>query len=511
MTDQQRADCSAREGFPLDTTPFQDALARQGTWFDRAYTAVPVCGPSRVSMLTGRYPSAHRVRENRGLGYATYEKDLIDVMSEQGYATALVGKNHSHLKKDRLDHMFLLNHTAGYGTDAPRTEQEAAFDQWLKDLNNHTLAEATPFPLECQGPYRAVTDAQSWIRSVQEEEAERPFFLWLSFAEPHNPYQVPEPYFSLFPPESLPPLATDRSALEHKGFKWKLARRLAEHYHERFEEEIPWSRTHYYGLMRLVDDQIRRFADFLDEEGLRENTILIFVSDHGEFAGEYGLVRKGPEVPEVTMRVPMFVVGPGIRADASPHPAHVSLVDLFPTLCEAIGADVPRGVQGRSLWPLLTGGDYPQEEFVSAYAEQGFGGLHYTEDDEIDLDHCRTPGGLKDTYDSLNTYSQSGTMRMVRKGDWKLVYDMQGDGQLYHLREDPYELDNRYGQPGVEAIQAELVAELATWLLRVQDPLPYPKDKYRMKTDPRNYWTPYRPKGHTTDAPDPGEEKRERE
>ena len=102
MTDQQRADVSAREGFPLDTTPFIDELASRGVWFSRAYTPVPICAAARISLLTGRYPSAHRVRENRGIQYATYHQDLIDVLQANGYATALCGKNHSHLTPERV-------------------------------------------------------------------------------------------------------------------------------------------------------------------------------------------------------------------------------------------------------------------------------------------------------------------------------------------------------------------------------------------------------------------------
>ncbi|NIV28956.1 MAG: sulfatase-like hydrolase/transferase, partial [Anaerolineae bacterium] len=198
MTDQQQAAASAREGFPLDTTPFLDNLAREGMWFDRAYTAAPVCGPARVSILTGRFPSAHRVRVNHHRHLATYEQDLVDVVRGAGYATAMIGKNHSHLTPDRLDHWFELSHEGGSGEG--RTDHEKAFDRWMDDLNHGVSMEPTAFPPECQGPYRAVSDAQEWVRSIKG----RPFFIWLSFAEPHSPYQVPEPYFSLFPPETLP-------------------------------------------------------------------------------------------------------------------------------------------------------------------------------------------------------------------------------------------------------------------------------------------------------------------
>jgi arylsulfatase A-like enzyme len=481
MTDQQRADTSAREGFPLDTTPFLDSLARQGVWFDHAYTAAPICAPARVSLLTGRFPSAHHVRENRATACAVYERDLIDVLREQGYATGLSGKNHSHLTPERLDHWFSLMHNGGQGEG--RTADERAFDDWLAALPARIGVTPTPFPLACQCPYRAVSDAQHWVRSLDGQ----PFFLWLSFPEPHNPYQVPEPYFSLFPPETQPPVGVGAEALARKGFKWQFLRELGEYAHPNYAELIPRARANYFGMLRLIDDQVRRFVTFLDEQGLRENTLLVFLSDHGDFAGDYGLVRKGPEMPEVLMRVPLFVTGPGIRADEQPCADFISLVDLVPTLCEALGVPTPAGVQGRSLWPLLTGGDYPAAEFASVYAEQGVGGLHYGPDDALDFEHCLIRRGNEATFDELNSYSQSGAMRMLRRGDWKLVCDMLGQCQLYDLARDPLELDNLYGQADYTGIAQTLLAELLGWTIWTQDPLPYPPNGYRRKANPRNY------------------------
>jgi arylsulfatase A-like enzyme len=229
----------------------------------------------------------------------------------------------------------------------------------------------------------------------------------------------------------------------------------------------------------------------LREKGRYDNTIFIYLGDHGDFVGEYGLVRKGPELPECLARIPMFFVGPGITAGAQPHKAHISIVDIMPTLCEALGLALPVGVQGRSLWPLLTGGEYPSEEFASIYVEHGFGGLHYTADDKLDP---VKEGAINKavSFDCLNSWSQSGTMRMLRKGDWKLVFDMQGAGQLYNLAKDPVELENLYDRGEVGAIQQQMVSELLAWTLRVQDPLPLPRRRYIMKTDPRNYWSPYR-------------------
>ncbi len=490
MTDQQQAAASAREGFPLDTTPFLDNLAREGMWFDRAYTAAPVCGPARVSILTGRFPSAHRVRVNHHRHLATYEQDLVDVVRGAGYATAMIGKNHSHLTPDRLDHWFELSHEGGSGEG--RTDHEKAFDRWMDDLNHGVSMEPTAFPPECQGPYRAVSDAQEWVRSIKG----RPFFIWLSFAEPHSPYQVPEPYFSLFPPETLPPVRAGREALDEKGFKWRWTKGLGQLVYPSYDEILPQMRANYFGMLRLIDDQVRRFVEFLDAEGIRQNTLLVFVADHGDFAGQYGLMRKGPEMPEALIRVPLSFAGPGVQSNKDPHPAHVSVTDILPTLCEAIGIPIPPGVQGRSLWPLLIGGDYPAQEFASVYAEQGFGGLHYTEHD-VESDNPdperRVVPGLKQgpTFDCLNSVSQSGTMRMLRKGEWKLVFDMQGHGQLYDLARDPAELRNLYDHPECVEVQREMVAELLAWTLRAQDPLPLPT-KYTVKSDPRNYWALHR-------------------
>ena len=485
MTDQQRADLSMRENFPLDTTPFLDDLARQGLWFEHAYTTMPACLPARVSMLTGRYPSATRSRTNHNKEDATYSSDLIDVLREQGYQTALCGKNHSHLTPDRLDYCLELGHAGGAGDE--RSEEEKAFDKYLLSLNHRADMAPAPFPLETQCPWRAVTASINFIENLPQDT---PFFLWLSFPEPHNPYQVPEPYFSLFPPETLPPNATDDSALESKGFKFQWTRHIGEVAFEDYADQLPRARANYLGMLRLIDDQVRRFVHFLDDKGLRENTHLIFLSDHGDFVGEYGLVRKGPELPEVLTRIPFSWAGPGIRPQDEPHDAFISIADIMPTICDLIHAPMPDGLQGRSLAPILLGEDYPRADFESVYAEQGFGGLHYTADDDFDpLEDGLAPNLA---FDELNGWSQSGTMRMVRRGDWKLVFDMQGSGQLYNLAEDPFEMNNLYDASCSSDIQSELLAEMLMWTLRLQDPLPLPRRRYKFKSDPRNYWSTHR-------------------
>jgi arylsulfatase A-like enzyme len=487
MTDQQRADHCAREGFPLDTTPFLDSLAQEGVWFNRAYTSMPVCAPARVSMLTGRYPGAARVRTNHNIEDATYTQDLFDLFRTADYAAALIGKNHSHLGPLKADYWYEAGHLGVFCDDL--TTQEREFDAFLKSTHFHLSAEPTPFPIECQIPFRLVSEASEWIASIGDQ----PFLLWLSFPEPHNPYQVPEPYYSLFPPDELPPTTADESALAAKGFKFQWCRQSFITAFPEYVDQVGRARANYLGVLRLIDDQVRRLVTFLEAQGVRENTIIVFLSDHGDFVGEYGLLRKGPELPEALTRIPLQFVGPGIGPSKAPHPAHVSIVDVLPTLCEAVGIPQPEGVQGRSLWPLLTGQDYPPEEFVCAYVEQGFGGLHYTNDEPLDpAEDGLHPG---QSFDCLNSWTQSGTMRMLRKGDWKLIFDMQGAGQLYNLAEDPAELNNLYESAKAGAVRNELLADLLAWTLRAHDPLPLPRKRYVMKNDARNYWSPYRAAG----------------
>src|SRR5688572_18910753 len=152
MTDQQRADYTRAAGFPLDTMPFLDALGARGQRFERAYTPMPICAPARISLFTGRFPKAHRVRQNSAIQHAVYATDLVQLLRGAGYTIGLSGKNHSHLKRSDLDFWAAYMHhgrTPETSEPAP-TEKEAAFDAWLTDLNRDrgsVSREPTPFPL----------------------------------------------------------------------------------------------------------------------------------------------------------------------------------------------------------------------------------------------------------------------------------------------------------------------------------------------------------------------------
>lgn len=489
ICDQLRADVCRREGFALDTTPFLDSLAQSGTWFNKAYCAYPACVPSRTAMLTGRFPNATRVKSNFNLEDATYSKDLVDVLKSKGYLTASVGKNfHSYLKlhPERFDYWRTFYHLGERPTDDKEVKR---FNQYLDSTHFYASFTPAPFSYKMQQPYRIVSDSLAWIDQIKKQQ--HPFFLYMSIPEPHNPYQVSEPYFSMFPPDKLPPLRTGTEALKVKGKKWTLQKQLLDMGYPGYEKHVPRIRSNYFGMLRLIDDQMKRMVDYLKEQNLLDNTLLIFVADHGDFAGEYGLIKKGVGVPECLTRIPMIWRGPGVKASSAPHSAHVSNVDIMPTLCEMIGATIPDGVMGRSMWPLLSGQSYPKAEFGSMVVQQGFGGRDYTSLSQLDpyREGCLTRGKIE--FDELNSYSQSGILRMLRKDDWKLIYDMQGNGKLYDLQKDPGEVYDLFHQKEYEPKKLELLQDLLAWELRTQDPLPLPRQRYVYRGDPHNYWSPY--------------------
>lgn len=474
MTDQQRADFTAGAGFGLDTMPFLDHLAEQGVRFRRAYTTAPACVPARTSLLTGRFPTAHRVRQNSAVDAVLRGDDLLDVLRAAGYSLHFSGKTHMYRRAEDFDTFCgPFMHTSS----PPGDETDAAFDQYLVGLDHGPTVEATPFDVERQYAHRIVDGA---IEALKRRDSDRPFFAWLSFPEPHNPYQAPEPYFSMFDPDDVPERAAGPETAAGKGDAWVWLQRLIAEKRPGYDELWRRYRATYCGMLRMVDDQLRRLCAFLERQGVLDETLVVFVADHGDYVGDYGLQRKGAGLPEALMRIPFVVSGPGIvhRDDDT---THASLADLLPTVCEAVGQPVPAGAQGRSLWPLLTGQSYPEAEFAEVYAERGYGGLPYGRDERPPL-HFDYQGTR---YDELNTVTQSGFSAMLRQGDWKLVYHVSGDGELYDLSADPMELANLWDRDVAATVRARLTERLLWWRLRVADDLP--EGRYTAKRADRGW------------------------
>lgn len=469
MTDQQRVGYTAGEGGP-DTMPRLDALMAEACRFERAYTSSPLCVPARTSMLTGRFPTAHRVRQNSNAEHATYEQDLLDVLGDAGYSLHFSGKPHMHAEPSRFE-----SYAGPYLHDGgPReTAVHEEFDAWLHDLDHGVAEEPTPFPVSAQLPHRIVDSA---IASLDAAPKDRPFFLFASFPEPHNPYQVPAPYFGMFDSQ-VPERIADADDLHLLDWRFRWLRDLIEEKRPGYDDLWRRYRSNYMGMLRLIDDQIGRLVDHLGE--VAEETMFVFLTDHGDFVGDYGLQRKGAAMPEALMRIPLLFTGPGVARQTRSE--LVSIVDLLPTLAECVTGQIPVGVQGRSLAPLLRGEEAPRDEFGSIYGELGYGGISYDEDSRPPL-HFPYSGSR---FDELNSVTMGGEMRMLVEGRHKLVVDDRGRHWLYDLEADPAELHDLSEDAESRELLSAMDRKLVRWMMRAADDLP--TGNYTPRTRPHNW------------------------
>jgi arylsulfatase A-like enzyme len=458
--DALRGDVGKAAGMPFDVCPTVDGLGARGTRFHHAYCTSPLCVPSRISMITGRWPDAHRVRMNLDAQDAVFSRDIYQVARDAGYFTGLSGKNHTYLTAHDVDFWREFSHEGGYRSPDAAPDV-AAFDAWLKTLNMGVAQEATPFPLEAQLSYRIVSEAIAFLRQANS----RPFFLQVSFPEPHGPSQVPKPYWNMFAPAEMPEPHPGPEAIPKLGYRMQWLSRLEEDGTPGMRDD--WRRylSNYFGAVRMVDDQIARLLNALENLGLHKETVIVFVADHGDYLMQYGLGRKGVGLSEALTHIPMVWSGADLPASQPDTHSFVSMADLMPTFCDAMQQPIPPGVQGNSLWRLLHGEPQMRSDFESAYVSVGLGGLFYDAADHVPLAIAEGPHNHH-LWDTLNEVTQSGCEKMVRKGDWKLIYDMMGYGQLYDLSTDPGEINNLFGQPGTQALQVKLMEEMTRWLLR---------------------------------------------
>jgi arylsulfatase A-like enzyme len=175
-----------------------------------------------------------------------------------------------------------------------------------------------------------------------------------------------------------------------------------------------------------------------------------------------------------------------------PMEACVGIVDIFPTICDILGEKIPFGVQGKSILPVLKGEDV-QKEYDTAYAESGYGGLYWDEHDSLDLvsegaSKALSEDGRPLNIDSLNSWTQSGHVRMLRKGQYKIQVDMLGHGYLYDLKSDPMEIRNLFNKKEYLPTKADMLSELVSAMLRACDPMPSPRRRYCYKAHPKGFW-----------------------
>lgn len=221
----------------------------------------------------------------------------------------------------------------------------------------------------------------------------------------------------------------------------------------------------YYGMNTYIDTEIGRVLKRLSELGLEEDTIIIYTSDHGDYMCEHGMIRKSKALYDCLIRIPLIVAWPGHVKSGQTFTDLVSMIDIMPTLMEILGLEILPGIQGESFLPLMNGGPYESREAI--FAEHGLEGPFKK------LEECtRFPEGPLTPDFSPGYKSGTGRIKSVRTKKWKLVYYPNGEGELYDMENDPWELTNLYGRSEHSGIIHELERRILNWTIESEDTLP---------------------------------------
>ena len=366
MTDQQRWDAMSCVSDWL-ATPHIDRIARSGIRFTDAYTNSPVCIPARVSLATGRYPHNHGVWGNEHHTMPVETPTWMRSMRDAGYSTSVFGKTHLHRHtgdlrdREHLVQAYGLDHVdeiagprATLATRSHLTDRWKAAGVFEAHREDHRDRMATkpwvvrpsPLPLE---HYPDVYVGQQAKTYLQQYDAGSPWFCWVSFGGPHDPWDAPEPYASMFDPDSMPPPIQPERDTQPRP-RGRLDRRLKRR--PRLEpHEVAHMRANYAGNMALIDDQIGEILGVVEARGELDNTVIALVSDHGEMNGDHGLLYK-KNFLNPSVRVP-FLINVPRRTTGSTSGVPVELMDIGATLVELAGAEPVEGSFARSLVPLV--------------------------------------------------------------------------------------------------------------------------------------------------------------
>ena len=424
-TDQQRFDTIGALGNPHVQTPTLDGLVESGTAFTHAYCQSPICTPSRSSFMTGMYPSRVHNCRNGNEDFTGHPPLISKLIADSGYDCGMVGKFHLQSSGKRTEPRLDDGYRYWKFSHAPRDDWREGHDyaDWVSEKGanlSHLLEGDENVPSEFHQTTWTTDRASEFI----SEERDKPWFLTLNPYDPHPPFIPPKSYADRFDIEAMPgPYFRDSDLAQQE----KLTDLDFQTQAQRPEEfDGCKQQALYYAMIAQIDDQLARILKHLDETGQRQNTIIIFTSDHGESLGDHGLQFKGCRFYEGLVRVPLIFSWPGhIQSDLRSS-ALVELVDMSATLLECAGVEMPEQMQGKSLLPVLKG-EAPADEHREFVRSEYF--------DALDSSFC--PG---DGDQSFAT--------MYRERRFKLVvYHGHDLGELYDLQNDPWEFDNLWDNP----------------------------------------------------------------
>ena len=409
FADQWRVQDTGYAGNPQVKTPHLDSLAAQSVSFTHAVAGIPVCCPARACLLTGQHALTHGVFVN-DVHLADDAVSMAKLFKSDGYDTAYVGKWH-------VDGRGRSNYIP--------PESRQGFDYWkalecTHDYNNSRFyAGDSDQPLNWEG-YDAIEqtkDVQAYLRGRSRDgdgKSDTPFLLVLSWGPPHAPYETaPEAYRQMYDPHSIELRPNVPPEMAEEARNWIAG---------------------YYAHCTALDDCLGALLQTLEDEGLAENTIFVFTSDHGDMLGSQGEVKKQRPWEE-SIRVPFLLRWPqrfgwqGREVDAL-----LDTPDILPTLLSLTDIPIPDTVEGRDFSATIEGGEDPSGGAALIYCPHPFGQF------------LRPDGGRE--------------YRGIRTRNHTYARDLNGPWLLYDNEADPYQLDNLVNRASVSSIQAELEAQL---------------------------------------------------
>jgi len=456
-TDQQRWDTLGATGNPFVHTPHLDRLASEGVLFENAYCNNPVCMPSRSSFLSGLYPTTCEVNWNR----QQFPLHLLDRLiprrlHELRYNNGLAGKLHIRysdppnraLPESGFDHGYDEFNWSPCGY--PARWGGCQYQSWLRDrgvpfdikMHPQTPHVQIGVPAEHHQTAWCAQRAISFMQRMAEINPAQPWSFACNIFDPHNPNDPPSELLDRYVDrlDDIPLPNYEPGELTNKP-------RYQQDYHATPETRMPPEpilydalsdrehrllRASYFAMVDLIDQQVGRMMQTLEETGQRDDTLVIFTSDHGESLGDHGLYWKGFWCYEESMRVPLIMSWPGMRPRRRRVAGLAELVDLVPTIYDAIGTDKPGWLQGESWWDFLNGGEQVTREFAFAEGAQPESKKHVAKD-----------------------------VAMVRTARHKLVrHYLTDEGELYDLQDELLERRNLYDDPGLAAVREDLQAKM---------------------------------------------------
>ncbi|MCY4352139.1 MAG: sulfatase-like hydrolase/transferase [Gemmatimonadetes bacterium] len=472
--DEMRAESLGCYGHPLIKTPNYDRLAAEGVRFDQCHVQNAQCTPSRVSMMTGLYPHCAGHRSMWHL-IRPHEPHLFKYLHEAGYDIHWFGKNDMLAPgslsciKEYYEHI-----------DDKRKNRWQSGDKEFYSFDY--------LPLDCEreevADYVKVKSGIDFLRNRNDDD--NPFFLFLPLLQPHPSYTTHPDFYDMYDPKDIPDLRPPD--LDKKPDFYTLIRKY------RRLDELPDAffrklNAAYLGMISFTDWLLGELMAVMEEKGLFENTVLIVSSDHGDWAGDYGLVEKWPsDYSDTLTHVPLLVKAPGNKAGHVVE-GPVEMFDLMPSVLELAGLSPTHTHFARSFVPQLHGEAEDKDRLV--FAEGGY------EPQEPHVFEGRWDWWNNPRQESI--YLPKGKLQqevpesvcrttMIRSLNHKLIRRTGGQDELYDLENDPRELKNLIDDPGMQETKSDLESAMLDWFMRTSDTVPvggdprgFPLEKMEMK------------------------------